>query len=408
MRASPVESISLYLHIPFCATKCGYCDFNTYAGIEGMMESYIEAVRREIGFWGQVLQSPPVSTVFFGGGTPSHLLPGQISAVMETVGGTFDLAGDAEITAEANPDDLSDRKLDELGRAGVNRLSVGVQSLDDDLLAALDRRHSAAEAESAVARAARAGFCNLSLDLMYGLPNQALDQWRDTIRRTLGLGTAHVSMYALTLEKGTPLARSVAEGETASPDPDLAADMYELAESLMDDGGYHHYEISNWSVPGMESRHNLSYWLNLPYLGVGPGAHSYIGGFRFSTIRPPRSYITRAGDLRDIGRDEPWPEFLRSLPLLEHVEEIGAADEMAETMMMGMRLDAGVSESSFRARFGRELTEVYGPVIDSAAGHGLVEWRTGTEVAGGRALRLTARGRILGNEVFSRFFEPAL
>ena len=400
-------TISLYVHVPFCATKCPYCDFNTYASIEGLMEPYVGALCSELRFWGEVLRAPAVSTVFFGGGTPSYLGCGQLSAVMETVRGSFDLARGAEITAEANPDDLTGRKLDELASAGVNRLSVGVQSLDDGLLATLGRRHSAAEAESAVARAARAGFENLSIDLMYGLPAQTLRQWTETLARALELGTAHVSMYALTLEEGTPLARSVGVGEAAMPDPDLAADMYVAAEKILEDRGFRHYEISNWCLAGRESRHNLAYWLNRPFLGVGPGAHSYLGRVRFSIMRSPREYTVRLSAGNASARDESWPDLLRSLPFVDQVTEIDRDEEMAETMMMGLRLDAGVSESGFRNRFGRALTDVYGPTIDSAEGQGLVEWREGPDPGDDRSVCLTARGRLLGNEVFSRFFEPS-
>ncbi len=398
-------AISLYVHVPFCATKCPYCDFNTYASIEGLMEPYVGALCRELRFWGEALRSPTVSTVFFGGGTPSYLRRGQLSALMETMRGSFDLARGAEITAEANPDDLTGQKLDELRSAGVNRLSVGIQSLDDGLLASLGRRHSAAEAESAVARAARAGFENLSADLMYGLPAQTPGQWTETLARALELGTAHASMYALTLEEGTPLARGVAAGETAAPDPDLAADMYVAAEKTMEDRGFRHYEISNWCLAGRESRHNLTYWLNRPFLGVGPGAHSYVGRVRFSVMRSPREYTVRLSSGHAAARDESWPDLLRSLPFVDRVTEIGLDEEMAETMMMGLRLDVGVSESGFRNRFGRALGDVYGPIIDSAQGQGLVEWRAEPGRGEGRSVCLTARGRLLGNEVFSRFFE---
>ena len=399
--------ISLYVHVPFCATKCPYCDFNTYASIEGLMEPYVEALCRELRFWGEVLRSPGVSTVFFGGGTPSYLRRGQLSALMETMRGSFDLARGAEITAEANPDDLTGQKLDELTSAGVNRLSVGVQSLDDGLLAALGRRHSAAEAGSAVARAARAGLENLSIDLMYGLPGQTLKQWTKTLAGALELGTAHASMYALTLEEGTPLARSVSAGETAVPDPDLAADMYAAAEKMMEDRGFRHYEISNWCLAGRESRHNLTYWLNRPFLGVGPGAHSYMGRVRFSVMRPPREYTVRLSAGHATARDGSWPDLLRSLPFVDQVTEIGPDEEMAETMMMGLRLEVGVSESGFRERFGRALSDVYGPIIDSAESQGLVEWRDESGRSDGRSVCLTASGRLLGNEVFSRFFEPS-
>ena len=392
--------LALYLHVPFCATKCPYCDFNTYAGIEGLMDRYASAVRAELGMWGEVLGAPRVSTVFLGGGTPSYLRPGMVGAILGAARGALRIDPSAEITAEANPDDLTDMRLEELAEAGVNRLSVGVQSLDDGLLAALGRRHGASQAMAAVHAAGRAGFSNLSIDLMYGLPGQSLIQWTDTLGRALDLGTAHISAYALTLERGTPLSRAVESGEMPEPDPDLAAEMYLAAGEAMSARGLRRYEISNWCAPGMESRHNLAYWLNRPFLGAGPGAHSHLGGARFSIIRSPREYTLRLSRPSRPDRSRAWPRLLRSLPVVEGVSEIDPAGEMAETMMLGLRLEEGVSDARFRARFGRGLSEVYGPTLEEAASDGLVDWRRGP---GGHA-RLSARGRLLGNEVFSRFF----
>ncbi len=394
--------LALYLHVPFCATKCPYCDFNTYAGIEGLMDPYMDAVRAEIAMWGEVLGAPRVSTVFLGGGTPSYLRPGMVGALLGAARSALSIDPGAEVTAEANPDDLTERRLAELAEAGVNRLSVGVQSLDDGLLADLGRRHGADQARAAVRSAARSGFRNLSVDLMYGLPRQSLAQWTETVDGALDLGTAHLSAYALTLERGTPLARAVESGEVPEPDPDLAAEMYLAGGEAMAGGGLRRYEISNWCAPGRESLHNLAYWLNRPFLGVGPGAHSHLGGARFSTVRSPREYALALSGPARPGRGASWPEMLRSLPAVDTVTEIDAEGEMAETMMLGMRLEEGVSDGRFRARFGRGLGEAYGPVLAGAASDGLVEWRPGLR---GYA-RLTARGRLLGNEVFARFFGP--
>ncbi len=400
------DPIALYVHVPFCATKCPYCDFNTYASIEGLMEPYIEALRTELRFWGKLLESAAISAVFFGGGTPSYLRAGQLAALMDTIRAAFDLDPAAEVTAEANPDDLTNDKLTELLACGVNRLSIGVQSLDDDLLRMLGRRHSAAEAEQAVRRATGTGFENLSVDLMYGLPDQTHEQWRDSVRRALGLGPKHVSMYGLTLEPGTPMQQAADTGALATPDSDLAADMYIAAQETMASHGFRHYEISNWSLPGYESRHNLTYWRNGPFLGVGPGAHSYLHGARFSDIRSPREYALRLAVDPPALRANSWPKLLRSLPFVHEVNEIGPSGEMAETMMMGLRLDVGVSDHDFRKRFGRSLRDAYEPIIAGAHEDGLIEWAEASGSDGGpdRSLRLTRHGRLLGNEVFSRFF----
>ena len=385
----------LYVHIPFCATKCPYCDFNTYAGIEAMMGPYLAALRSEIELWGSLLGVPQLETVFFGGGTPSYLPPGSLDMLIDAIRGAFDLADDAEITAEANPDDLDQRKLASLLEAGVNRLSIGVQSLDDGLLRVLGRRHSAREATDAFNAARGAGFGNVSIDLMYGLPDQTPEQWGVTLDSALDLRPSHISMYCLTLEEGTPMERDAAAGRVPLPDGDLAADMYLAAEVRTAEAGYRHYEISNWAIAGRESRHNLLYWRNRPFLGVGPGAHSYLDGHRFHNIRSPREYVRRMGT----GEPHPQPggRPFESVPVVEAAEPVDRRLEMAETMMMGLRLDTGVDPALFAARFGEPPAYVYGEVIDELADDGLLETAGGSFV-------LTPRGRLLGNEVFSRFF----
>ena len=386
----------LYVHIPFCATKCPYCDFNTYAGIEAMMEPYLAALREEIELWGAVMNGPRLDTVFFGGGTPSYLPAGSIAMLLDAVRGAFRLADGAEITAEANPDDLDTGKLASLLDAGVNRLSIGVQSLDDDLLRLLGRRHSAREALEAFRAARQSGFDNVSIDLMYGLPDQTLEQWRATLTTALDIGPSHISMYCLTLEGGTPMERDAAAGRIPVPDGDLAADMYLMAEMQTADAGYRHYEISNWAIPGRESRHNLLYWRNRPFLGVGPGAHSYLDGHRFHNIRSPREYIRwmAPGEPRPRSGGRPFD----GIPVVEVAEPVDRRLEMAETMMMGLRLDTGVGADQFTARFGGSPGEVYGEIIEELEDDGLLE-------AGNDRIVLTPRGRLLGNEVFSRFFQ---
>ena len=288
----PSESpLALYVHIPFCETKCPYCDFNTYTAIEPLIPSYCDALCREIVMWGRVLGRPALSSVFFGGGTPSYLPAERVEQVMDAVRREFEIRPDAEITLEANPGDLCEARLESYLRSGVNRLSIGVQSFDDGLLRMLGRRHSARQAADAYALAVAAGFDNASIDLMYGLPHQTLDHWQSTLERTGELAPPHVSMYCLTLEDGTPMQRWVDDGVMPDPDADLAADMYLLAQETMAGLDYRHYEISNWAVEGRESAHNLAYWLNRPYIGVGPGAHSHYASCRFSNVRSPREYV---------------------------------------------------------------------------------------------------------------------
>ena len=405
----PDAAIALYVHIPFCETKCPYCDFNTYAAIEPLMPAYCEALRAEIALWGGLAAGRPgaarrVSSVFFGGGTPSYLPAGDIVGVMGAIRSAFSVLPDAEITLEANPGDFTPGKLAAYLDCGVNRLSIGVQSFDDGLLALLGRRHTADAAADAYRMAADAGFGNISIDLMYGLPRQRLDQWRRTLDRALELAPPHLSMYCLTLEGGTPMERRVADGRMPQPDADLAADMYVLAQDEMRRAGYRHYEISNWAQPGKRSRHNLAYWRNLPYLGVGPGAHSHMWGRRFANIKSPREYVrlmggdgARAGDGASACDASP-DDVIRAVPVVGEVERIDPPLEMAETLMMGLRLDEGISVAGFRDRFGATPAQRYPDAIAELTAQGLLQARDG-------ALALTARGRMVANAVVSRFFE---
>ena len=390
------EHLALYIHIPFCETKCPYCDFNTYAGIEGLIPTYMDALAQEIRLWSTALGPVTIGTIFFGGGTPSYVPPEHIGRLLNTVRSAFALAHDAEITLESNPGDIAEERLAGWRAAGVNRLSIGVQSLDDELLQLLGRRHTSQQATDAFHHTQAAGFGSVNLDLMYGLPHQSLNQWRQTLQDTLALGPQHLSLYCLTLEEGTPMEAWVRDGSVPTPDPDLAADMYELAEETAGRAGFEHYEISNWALPGHACRHNLIYWRNRSYLGIGPGAHSYLQGHRFANLSSPRGYIQRVSRwAKGASRPKDFRSALRDGPV-DMMEGVDTRLEMGETMMLGLRLADGVTENSFRARFGRELRDVFGTPISELQDVGLLQWN-------GDRLSLTTRGRLLGNEVFQRF-----
>ena len=397
--------VSLYLHIPFCVTKCNYCDFNTYAGIEELMPAYVSVLVDEIGMWGEALgKRTPVPTIFFGGGTPSLLPAEDVERILGACYRGFSCGEDIEVTLESNPGDLTVERLKALLDAGVNRLSIGVQSFNDAHLISLTRRHSAMAAERAFEMSREAGFDNVNLDLMFGLPNHTLDEWVDTVDRARTLGPEHLSLYALTVEEGTPLARDVARGATADTDPDMAADMYLYAVRALGESGYGQYEISNWAKPERECRHNLVYWRNESYVGIGAGAHSFLGGCRFWEEKNPRRYVTKVGELKSrmgwgelLARDaEAMSEALGSGGPVSEVEVISEMLEMGETMMLGLRLLDGVSVEGFRERFGQSLESVFGPDLRDLEELGLLEKE-------GDRWRLTVRGRLLGNEVFQRF-----
>ena len=397
------EGIALYLHIPFCRTKCPYCDFNTYAGIMPLLPAYLEALQTEVSLWGRGLGAPEVVSVFLGGGTPSLLQPSQMDRLLGAIREAFRLREDAEVTAEVNPDDVTVARMQGFLSSGINRVSMGVQSLDRDLLEVLGRRHDDRGAVQAFRALREAGCSDVNVDLMYGLPHQTLEQWESTLQGVLDLGPDHVSAYCLTLEEGTPMERRVRLGLLPEPDPDLAAEMYASAEERLGSAGYVCYEISNWARPGHECRHNLVYWRNQPYLGVGPGAHSYLGGHRFRVVDSPAEYIARVRSWREAAQHGPLSldaGSLERIPQVAEVEAISQSLEMAETAMLTLRLREGLALSAFQDRFGQDFRQVFGDVVAETTELGLLEV-VGSE--GEESARLTTRGRLLGNQVFWRF-----
>ena len=396
--------MGLYVHVPFCKTKCPYCDFNTYQGIESQMGSYLEAVTSELRLWGRQLTAynggcPAVRTVFFGGGTPSYLPEGDIAAILDAAAAAFAIDAGAEITIEANPGDLNAGACRELRRQGVNRLSIGVQSLDNGLLQLLGRRHTADEAIEAFQTARDAGFGNVNLDLMYGLPHQSLAQWEGTIERLAALPPEHISLYALTLEEGTPMRLWADQGKMPEPDSDTAADMYALARQVLAASGYDHYEISNWAQPGRESQHNLIYWRNEPYLGVGPGAHSRLGEYRFWTALAPSDYSRRAAQWRQSPAAR-WRGFgeqeLREARTVDGWEHIDADTACAETMFLGLRLLDGLNLHQASAAAGQDLAARYRAEIGELLALGLLRRE-------GDIIRLDESAYLIANQVFTRF-----
>ncbi|MEJ5241017.1 MAG: radical SAM family heme chaperone HemW [Anaerolineales bacterium] len=390
---------SIYLHIPFCRHRCAYCDFNTYAGQEALIPAYVEALIAEI----ESLQSPhlTVHTVFFGGGTPSLLAARDVGQILEAVARAFNLSSEAEITLEANPGTVSPDSLRALRAAGVNRLSFGMQSANPSELRLLEREHSFVDVIHAVTWARRAGFLNLNLDLIYGLPQQSLDLWQRSLEWALRLRPEHLSLYALTIEHGTPFGRWVGRGLMPAPEDDRAAEMLEWACERLERAGYAHYEISNWALdlppspefeaPRYACRHNLQYWRAWPYLGLGAGAHGYAAGYRYSNVLRIRTYIERL----QTGRKREFP----FSPAVVQVHRQTPEDEMGEFMMLNLRLTRqGVSLEEFRQRFGRDVEEIYGEKIRALEQAGLLE-----VLEREKRLRLTARGRLLGNRVFREF-----
>jgi oxygen-independent coproporphyrinogen-3 oxidase len=398
-----LETVSLYLHIPFCHVKCHYCDFTSYAGVLRLREPFVAALRDEIAWAGKQArrvdgEKRRCRTIFFGGGTPSLLTAEQVESLLAATREAFAVDADAEVSLEANPGTLEYGHLDELRAVGVNRLSMGAQSFDAGLLRWMGRIHSPEDVERAFGAARAAGFENINLDFMYALPGQSLETWVTTLERALALEPDHLSLYSLIVEEHTPLHRWVGEGKVALPDEDLAADMYEHARSRLHEAGYVHYEISNWARAGRECAHNLTYWRNLPYIGLGAGAHSWYGGRRFMEAKSLREYSAR---VKATGAS-PGGGAGDALPAAAIVEEeaISRDLEMAETVMLGLRLMSGVDLLDFERRYSQSLESVFGERLRTARAAGLVETTAGR-------LRLTEQGTLLGNEVFAALLPDA-
>ncbi|WP_427383238.1 radical SAM family heme chaperone HemW [Janibacter sp. G56] len=380
----------VYVHVPFCVVRCGYCDFNTYTLRElgdgsapgASVDTFAEAASAEIRFAGGVLGSdvPPVSTVFVGGGTPTMLASADLVAVLDTIRATWGLAADAEVTTEANPDSVSTASLRELAEGGFTRVSFGMQSAVPHVLAMLDRTHDPANVERAVAAARSAGL-QVSLDLIYGTPGESLADWETTLRAALALEPDHVSAYALVVEEGTKLAARVRRGEVPMPLDDDEADKYERADTLLAAAGYDWYEVSNWARrPDARCRHNLGYWDDANWWGVGPGAHSHVGGVRWWNVKHPAAYARLLADGRSPAHGR---------------EELTSEQRHDERVLLAVRLAQGlpltdVPDSGRRA--------VAGLVAD-----GLVDGPAALGAgASERRVVLTRRGRLLADTVVHR------
>ena len=405
---------ALYLHIPFCVHRCAYCDFNTYAGQDSRIPAYVGALIREIemvaaperrssGCDGVVEGRITATSIFFGGGTPSLLTPIQLASIMEALHTNFTWADDLEASLEANPGTVSLDYLKKLRAAGFNRLSFGVQSSHPDDLHLLERIHDFWDVIQSVKWARQAGFDNLSLDLIFALPEQTLSRWQETLKYAVDLNPEHFSLYALTIEESTLFGRWTDRGLLPVPDPDLAAEMYEWASEYLEENGYEQYEISNWAKTGRECQHNLTYWRNQPYLGFGAGAHGYAARTRYSNVLRTQTYIDRLTK----ANKSPFP----LSPAMVSKHNVSPKQAMQEHLMVGLRLTReGVSADDFLARFGVEMTYVFQTEIDELIKFGLLEWvdsplpeGEGQGVRAGAQLRLTPRARLLGNQVFIRF-----
>jgi oxygen-independent coproporphyrinogen III oxidase len=399
---------SLYIHIPFCEKRCAYCDFNTYAGQSSQLPGYIKALGKEIKAAANLPpEKIPLHTVYFGGGTPSLISAKQFEALFRVIQDNFEFR-DPEISLEANPGTLSLEYLKDIHALGFNRISLGVQSAHPEELRFLERIHDYYDVIRSVEWIRKSGFANFNLDLIFGLPGQTPKSWQNTLSLATDFNPDHLSLYSLTIEKNTVLGRWARKGLIPIPDPDLSADMVEWAMEFLESLGYEQYEISNWSRPGFQCRHNLQYWRNLPYLGVGAGAHGFAFGMRYSNVLQIKTYIDRITENQGEQRisstaDRACEAGVKNLPAMTHNIRIDKHTEMQETMMVGLRLTReGVPAKGFQDRFGVTLEEAFGKEISHLIDLGLLEWKTG-DVPGESNLLLTQRGKMVGNQVFQFF-----
>jgi len=376
----------VYIHIPFCRSRCSYCDFATGMYEGALAERYVAVIISEIENWREVEAPGPVDTVYFGGGTPSLLAPAQIESILTAVRSRFEIVAGAEITLEINPGDggasraAKQQNLSSLRRLGVNRASFGAQTFDDRDLKQLGRTHSAADISKTFQQLRHAGFANLNFDLIAGLPGQTLAGWQRNLEQALTLRPEHLSLYLLDVHEGTPLADQIRAGMRPQTDDDLAGEMYAIMIEQVCAAGYEHYEISNFCLPGFASRHNTKYWAGAPYYGFGNSAHSYDGHRRrWANERDTMKYV------RMIEKDES--------PVAERTK-LDEEDARSESIFLGLRLMRGIDLKNYQARFGRDLREQYNGELHRLSAAGLI-------AIDEDLLKLTTRGALLSNEVFA-------
>jgi oxygen-independent coproporphyrinogen-3 oxidase len=389
---------SIYIHFPFCKTRCGYCDFNTYEGVEYFIPNYIDALCKEIQWIGkstdEVIQ---IHSIYFGGGTPSLIRCNELEKLLFAIRNTFRMSKDCEITLELNPGGIDRSYVKSIRSAGINRLSIGVQSFSYSDLSTLERNHNPLDVFRVVESARTAGFSNISMDLIFGIPGQTLMTWQETMKTAVGLCPEHLSLYSLILETNTRLYQQILRGLIGQINDDLAADMYDLACDYLNTKKFKQYEISNWGlIDGYGNfaycRHNMQYWKNLEYLGFGAGAHGYIEKYRTVNCLTPWRYIK----LSKMPYQNIFPKTFATIEL----QKVEKTEEMKDFMFLGLRLvDKGVSINEFCKRFNNSPLDLYAPQINELIDKGLLEFTSDDS----DIIRLTKRGKLLANQVFREF-----
>ncbi|HHX22924.1 MAG TPA: oxygen-independent coproporphyrinogen III oxidase [Thermoanaerobacterales bacterium] len=373
-----MKQIALYIHIPFCIKKCNYCDFNSFDTLE-LIPMYLKSLKREI--FSLKGLGHTATTVFIGGGTPTILKSSQLESILKTLHDCIDIANNAEFTIEANPGTLTRQKLLLLKSMGVNRLSIGLQAYQNRLLKIMGRIHTAEEFDKSYETARNIGFDNINVDLIFGLPRQSTKDFETTLKHVLRLSPEHISCYSLSVEEGTKFYRWMQEGSLSLPTDEEERKMYHRAREVLTEQGYNHYEISNFSIAGRESKHNLVYWTYKDYLGLGAGAHSFFDNKRFYNHKTIPAYIK---------------SIYESSGHVAHVGQIPFKEQLSEFCFLSLRLIQGLSKEAFRKRFSLELNQVYGNVIEKLKKQGLLQENA-------EYIKLTTQGLDFANEVFMEF-----
>lgn len=392
------KQIGLYIHIPFCHTKCTYCDFNTYTGIENLIEDFTKSICDEIEFWS--FNNPyEINSIFIGGGTPSYLEIEHLEKIIKKVTKTFNIAKNTEVTLEINPEDVNNDKAQLWEKIGINRCSIGIQSLNDEELKLINRRHSASKAIESI-NILKNYFKNISVDLIYGLPNQNIKTYLETLEKIIQMNPSHISAYSLQVEKGTFLNQQVSRKEVIIANDDISAEMYKSTQRILRKNKYKNYEISNWSKDEHFSKHNLKYWKLEPYIGVGPGAHSYMENKRFSVIKSPKKYISTINKIskQKISSITEKTKYLKQVSFFEVYEEHNLKNEILEFLMLSLRLDEGINLKEFKHRFNLDFDNLYLEKLKNYFSNNILEKNEDF-------YKLTNKGKLFANEVANNFVD---
>tara|TARA_B110000438_G_scaffold120526_1_gene117659 strand:+ start:536 stop:1729 length:1194 start_codon:yes stop_codon:yes gene_type:complete len=388
-------SLGLYIHIPFCHTKCTYCDFNTYSGIENLINDFSNSIYNEIEFW-KIDENYFIDSIFIGGGTPSYIDPEIINNILKKIKKNFHILDDTEITLEINPEDVTFKKANYWKEIGINRCSLGIQSLQNQELILINRRHNSKKALDSF-EILKSIFNNISIDLIYGLPKQTAESYLNTLETIINKKPDHISCYSLQVEKGTVLNQQVVSSQISVANDDLSAEMYEITYNFLKKNGFENYEISNWSKDNKKSMHNLKYWTMKPYIGIGPGSHSYINKKRFSITKPPKKYIDFfLNKTKNISSLDEKIKYLKENKILDIFEIQTQENEILEYLMLSIRLKNGIDTNHFKYKYKLDFEDLYLKKLESYLKNNILIKKNDSYL-------LTEKGKLFANEVANNF-----